>query len=71
MTLGTTGGLKQVINNQNVDDEIRTNAVQISADNGEGHTLLPLEIRTFPDGDRYVVSSQPLASSPSSRKGTG
>lgn len=34
-------------------------------------TLFPLEIRRFPDRDKYVVSNQPFASSPSSLNGTG
>uniref|UniRef100_A0A2P2LZ02 Structural molecule n=2 Tax=Rhizophora mucronata TaxID=61149 RepID=A0A2P2LZ02_RHIMU len=33
--------------------------------------LLPLEIRRFPDGDKYVVSNQPFTSSPRSLNGTG
>lgn len=41
--------------------------------NQETHffTLFPLEILRFPEGDKYVVSNQPLASSPRSLKGTG
>lgn len=34
-------------------------------------TLFPLEILRFPEGDKYVVSNQPFASSPRSLKGTG
>jgi len=34
-------------------------------------TLFPLEIRMFPAWDKYVVSSQPFASSPRSLNGTG
>ena len=34
-------------------------------------TLFPLEIRRSPEGDKYVVSNQPFASSPSSLNGTG
>lgn len=34
-------------------------------------TLFPLDMRRFPDGDKYVVSNQPFASSPRSRNGTG
>lgn len=34
-------------------------------------TLFPLEIRRSPEGDRYVVSNQPFASSPRNLKGTG
>jgi hypothetical protein len=34
-------------------------------------TLFPLEIRMFPLRDKYVVSSQPFASSPRSLNGTG
>lgn len=34
-------------------------------------TLFPLDIRRFPDWDKYVVSNQPFASSPRSLNGTG
>lgn len=34
-------------------------------------TLFPFEILRLPSGERYTVSSQPLASSPSNLKGTG
>lgn len=34
-------------------------------------TLFPLEIRRSPEGDKYVVSNQPFASSPRSLNGTG
>jgi hypothetical protein len=34
-------------------------------------TLLPFEMHIFPESDRYMVSSQPLGSSPRSLNGTG
>lgn len=43
----------------------------ISSINSIESTLLPREIRMLPVGDKQVVSSHPLASSPSNLKGTG